>query len=58
MKCKNNPNKSYDGTEPSPKGRGYCASGLKEGTIMKGKNKKEWIVKKVVGFHIKIILIY
>ena len=24
-KCKNNPSRSYNGTEPSPKGLGYCA---------------------------------
>ena len=28
-KCLNNPKKSYKGTEPSPKGLGYCAGGMK-----------------------------
>ncbi len=26
-KCLNDPKKSYKGTEPSPKGLGYCAGG-------------------------------
>ena len=43
--CKNNPKKSYKGTEPSPKGLGYCGSGEKEGTIKKGKDGKQWIIK-------------
>ena len=43
-KCKNDPKKSYKGTEPSPKGLGYCAHGEKEGKIRKGKdgNKYGW----------------
>ncbi len=41
--CKNNPRKTYEGTEPSPKGLGYCASGEKEGTKMKGKDGNMWI---------------
>jgi hypothetical protein len=41
--CKNNPKKTYEGTEPSPKGLGYCASGEKEGTKMKGKDGNMWI---------------
>ncbi len=41
--CKNNPRKTYEGTEPSPKGLGYCASGEKEGTKMKGKDGNIWI---------------
>jgi len=44
--CKNNPNKTYIGNEPSPKGLGYCASGEKEGIKKKGLNGKTWIVKK------------
>ena len=36
--CKNNHKKTYIGDEPSPKGLGYCASGEKEGTKMKGKD--------------------
>lgn len=46
--CKNNPKKTYKGTEPSPKGLGYCASGEKEGTIKKGKDGNKWI-KKMEG---------
>ena len=45
--CKNNPKRSYKGTEPSPKGLGYCASGEKVGTIKKGKDKKKWIIKEI-----------
>jgi len=41
--CKNNPERTYKGDEPSPKGLGYCASGEKEGKIMKGKDGYEWI---------------
>ena len=46
-KCKNDPKKSYKGTEPSPKGLGYCAHGEKEGKIRKGKDGNKWIVKKI-----------
>ena len=45
--CKNNPKRSYKGTEPSPKGLGYCASGEKVGTIKKRKHKKKWIIKEI-----------
>jgi len=45
MYCKNNPKKTYLGTEPSPKGFGYCASGEKEGTEMKGKDGNIWVKK-------------
>jgi hypothetical protein len=41
--CKNNPKRKYIGEEPSPKGLGYCASGEKEGTIMKGKDGNLWL---------------
>lgn len=43
--CKNNPNKKFIGNEPSPKGLGFCASGEKEGTKMKGKDGNIWIKK-------------
>ena len=46
-KCKNDPKKSYKGTEPSPKGLGYCAHGEKEGKIRKGKDGNKWIIKKI-----------
>ena len=45
-KCINDPTRSYKGTEPSPKGLGYCAHAMKLGTVMKGKNKEMWKVKK------------
>jgi hypothetical protein len=41
--CINNNKKTYTGNEPSPKGLGYCASGEKEGTKMKGKDGNMWI---------------
>ena len=45
MYCKNNPKKTYLGVEPSPKGLGFCASGEKEGTEMKGKDGNMWVKK-------------
>lgn len=45
--CKNDPNKKYKGTEPSPKGVGWCAHAEKEGKVRKGKDGNKWIVKKV-----------
>lgn len=45
MYCKNNPKKTYSGLEPSPKGLGFCASGEKEGTEMKGKDGNMWVKK-------------
>ena len=46
-RCKNNPSRTYRGTEPSPKGRGFCASGAKIGDKKKGKDNAMWIVKKI-----------
>ena len=40
--CLNNPKRIYKGTEPSPKGLGFCASGEKEGKKMKGKDDNMW----------------
>ena len=45
--CKNNPKRNYKGTEPSPKGLGWCASGEKIGKKRKGKDGNIWIIKKV-----------
>ena len=45
-KCKNNPLRHYKGTEPSPKGVGWCASGESIGKKRKGKDDNMWIVKK------------
>ena len=42
--CKNDPKKSYKGTEPSPKGLGYCAHCEKIGKIMKGLDGNKWII--------------
>ena len=44
--CKNDPKKSYKGTEPSPKGTGYCAHAEESGTIKKGLDGKQWIVSE------------
>lgn len=46
-KCKNNSKRSYKGNEPSPKGLGYCAHTLKEGSKKIGKDGNKWIVKKI-----------
>jgi len=46
MKCKNDPSRSYKGTEPSPKGLGYCAHAEKVGTIKFGKDDRIWIIEK------------
>jgi hypothetical protein len=45
--CKNDSSKTYKGTEPSPKGLGYCAHSEKEGKNMKGKDGNKWTVKKI-----------
>ena len=42
--CKNDKTKSYKGTEPSPKGLGYCAHAEKLGQKRIGKDKNMWIV--------------
>lgn len=44
MKCKNDPKRTYKGTEPSPKGNGWCAHAEKVGKKRKGKDKNMWIV--------------
>ena len=46
-KCKNDKTRSYKGTEPSPKGLGYCAHNIKVGEVKKGKDGNKWIVKEV-----------
>lgn len=46
MFCKNDPKSKYKGTEPSPKGLGWCAHAEKIGTIKKGKDKNNWIVEE------------
>ena len=43
-KCKNNLKKTYNGTEPSPKGKGWCAGGMEEGVTKKGTDGNKWIV--------------
>lgn len=45
-KCKNDPKKTYKGTEPSPKGLGYCAHTKKVGIKELGRDGNFWIVKK------------
>ena len=45
--CKNNNKRTYKGTEPSPKGFGWCASGEKVGKKKKGKDGNMWIIKTI-----------
>lgn len=47
LKCKNDSNRTYKGTESSPKGLGYCAHALKIKTVKRGKDGNLWIVKKM-----------
>ena len=47
MFCKNDKKKKYKGTEPSPKGLGYCAHVEKEGKKRKGRDGNKWVIKKV-----------
>ena len=47
-KCKNDSKRSYKGTEPSPKGLGYCAHAEKLGKKKKGRDGNIWIVKKTI----------
>ena len=46
-KCKNDINRSYKGTEPSPKGLGYCAHVMEVGKKKKGKDNNMWIIKEI-----------
>lgn len=48
-KCKNDNKRSYVGTEPSPKGLGYCAHAEKLNAVKKGKDGNMWIVTNVNG---------
>ena len=43
--CKNDPKKSYKGTEPSPKGFGFCAHAEKLGIIKKGLDGNNWKIE-------------
>ena len=45
-KCKNSNTGTYKGTEPSPKGLGYCARGEKVGKKKKGRDGNMWEVKE------------
>ena len=44
LKCLNDPSKEYIGTEPSPKGLGYCAHAEKIGSIRVGNDENVWKV--------------
>ena len=46
-KCKNDPKRSYKGTEPSPKGNGWCAHSEKLGKVRKGTDGNMWTVIKI-----------
>jgi len=37
---------TFKGSEPSPKGKGYCAKYHKIGKKMKGKDGNMWIIRK------------
>lgn len=50
--CIKDPKSTYKGSEPSPKGLGYCAHAEKVGTKMKGKDGNIWIIKSI-GTNIK-----
>ena len=43
-KCIKDETKSYKGTEPSPKGLGYCAHSEDVGTIKRGNDGNQWII--------------
>lgn len=45
-KCINVPSRTYKGTEPSPKGLGYCAHSEKIGTKKKGLDGNIWEIKR------------
>jgi hypothetical protein len=45
LHCKNDPSRTYSGTEPSPKGLGYCAHASPEGSTRKGKDGRQWTVR-------------
>lgn len=45
-RCKNDPERYYKGTEPSPKGLGFCAHASKLHESRKGKDGKYYIVKQ------------
>ena len=44
-KCKNDPGRTYKGTEPSPKGLGYCAHTHLWGSMRVGRDGTIWEVK-------------
>ena len=45
-KCLNDPTRTYKGSEPSPKGLGYCGHAEKINTIKKGADGNKWIINK------------
>lgn len=47
MKCKNDSTKTYKGTEPSPKGLGYCAHAEKDKTVRVGRDGNKWVITTV-----------
>lgn len=44
--CRNDKSRHYKGTEPSPKGLGWCSHACKLNTRKRGKNGQMWQVKK------------
>jgi hypothetical protein len=45
--CKNDSKRKYKGSEPSPKGYGYCAHAEQVGAVKKGTDGNKWIVARV-----------
>ena len=46
-KCKNDSSRYFKGTEPSPKGLGWCAHGINNNSVKRGKDGKQWIVRTI-----------
>jgi hypothetical protein len=46
-RCANSPRNFYKGIEPSPKGRGICAGGMRVGVVERGRDGKDWITARM-----------
>jgi hypothetical protein len=44
-RCVNDPKAFYTGSEPSPKGKGYCAHAMRPGSRMTGQDGRGWEVR-------------
>lgn len=47
--CKNDPKSSYAGTEPSPKGKGFCAHAETFGMVRAGRDGNKWVISVTKG---------